>query len=155
MTNLTVIQPAEPADVPALAEIMTEMDRYYGERREEPEAAKIANIRSALFGDFPAAYCLLAWQDSSLAGFACYAYLWPAAMSTKSLYLKELYVRGRYRHVGMGGLFMSELMRIARDANCSRLEWTTDSGNTGARAFYEKHGFKPVFSKVFYRQDIV
>jgi GNAT superfamily N-acetyltransferase len=72
-------------------------------------------------------------QGSALAGFACYAYLWPAIKSTKSLYLKELFVGDRYRNAGIGGLLMAELVSIARDNNCSRLEWATDSGNTGAR----------------------
>jgi GNAT superfamily N-acetyltransferase len=133
---------------------MREMDHYYGEPREEPESAKIANIKSSLFGDPPAAYCLLAWQGSALAGFACYTYLWPAVMSTKSLYLKELFVGGRYRHAGIGGLLMTELVRIARDNSCSRLEWTTDSGSKGAQSFYQRQGFKSMPSKVFYRQDI-
>jgi GNAT superfamily N-acetyltransferase len=154
MPKMAVILPAQQADAPALAEIMNEMDRYYGETSGESESVKIANITSALFGQPPAAYCLLAWQDSELIGFACYSYLWPAIMSTKSLYLKELFVGDRHRHTGIGGLLMAELISVARDNGCSRMEWTTDIGNMGAQAFYERHGFKTAPSKIFYRENI-
>lgn len=33
---------------------------------------------------------------------------------------------------------------------CSRIEWTTDTGNPGAQTFYESLGMTPA-SKIFYR----
>jgi hypothetical protein len=33
------------------------------------------------------------------------------------------------------------------------VEWTTDTGNPGAQAFYQELGVKPKTSKIFYRAD--
>src|ERR1700761_8363960 len=114
-----------------------------GERAEQVDAA--------LFGDPPAARALLAWDGSELAGLASWSFLWPAAGLTRSLYLKELYVGQAYRRAGVGKLLMEELYRIAADHGCSRVEWTTDMGNSGAQRFYESLGAAPLTSKIFYR----
>ena len=46
----------------------------------------------------------------------------------------------------MGGLY-----DVARRRGLSRVEWTTDTSNGDARAFYEALGAKPLASKIFYR----
>jgi RimJ/RimL family protein N-acetyltransferase len=46
---------------------------------------------------------------------------------------------------------MEGLYRIAADHGCSRVEWTTDTGNSGAQRFYESLGAAPLTTKIFYR----
>jgi RimJ/RimL family protein N-acetyltransferase len=46
---------------------------------------------------------------------------------------------------------MDGLGAIAARRGLSRVEWTTDTANEGAQAFYETLGAKPLTSKVFYR----
>jgi GNAT superfamily N-acetyltransferase len=70
---------------------------------------------------------------------------------TASLYLKELYVADAYRRACTGRLLMDGLYDVARRRGLSRVEWTTDTSNQGAREFYEALGAKPVPSKIFYR----
>jgi GNAT superfamily N-acetyltransferase len=106
---------------------------------------------SNLSGMPPMASVLLARDGETLAGFASYSFLGPAVGLTASLCLKELYVAGAYRRSGTGRLLMDGLGRIAADRGCSRVEWTTDTGNAGAQAFYEALGAKPLASKIFYR----
>lgn len=48
---------------------------------------------------------------------------------------------------------MDGLYEIAAARGCSRVEWTTDTGNPAAQAFYEALGVKPKASKIFYRAD--
>ena len=83
------IRSAIAADAAPLAELLLEMNRFYGESSIESVDAKIAGINSALFSDPSYAYALLTWQCTKLIGFAGYSFLWPAALSTRSLYLKE------------------------------------------------------------------
>ena len=69
------------------------------------------------------------------------------------VYLKELYVADRYRGQGIGRLLMQALFQAAAEHGCSRVEWTTDRANTGARAFYDRLGLPAHPSKIFYRVE--
>lgn len=146
------VTPARPADVPALAELLAEMGRFYGEATAGP-LERARQVSDALFASPPAAHALLAWDGTELAGMAAYSFLWPAAGLTRSLYLKELYIGEGYRRRGAGRLLMQALFEVAGQHGCSRVEWTTDSGNAGAQAFYEMLRLPRHPSKVFYRVE--
>lgn len=142
------ISPATEADVEILSTLLGEVEAYYGgpSTPGDPE-----QIRTALFGAQPVATVLLARIDQTVAGLASYTFLWPAAGAHTSLYLKELYVRAHARRQGVAHALMSELRSIAAKAGCTRFEWTADTDNPAALAFYEAFGARPLAEKVFYR----
>ena len=148
MINIT---PARPGDGLAVAGLLAEMDQFYGASRAEPMDERVRQINDALFSGHPAASALLAWDGAQLAGMAAYSFLWPAAGLTRSLYLKELYVGASHRRQGAGKLLMKAVFETAARHRCSRVEWTTDTGNAGAQAFYAGLGLPLHPSKVFYR----
>lgn len=145
---------AKRGDEERIADLLGELDLFYGDTPQGTGDERAAQVRAVLFGDHPAAHALLAWDGAALAGFASWSLLWPAAGLTTSLYLKELYVGDAYRRGGTGRLLMDGLYRIAAEHGCSRVEWTTDTDNAGALAFYEGIGAKPRTSKVFYRVTV-
>lgn len=145
---------AQAGDEGAIADLLGELDIFYGGTPQGTGTQRAGQVRAALFGTPPAASALLAWDGLVLAGLASYSFLWPAAGLTTSLYLKELYVTDAYRRHGVGRLLMDELGEIAAARGCSRVEWTTDTGNRGAQAFYESLGAKPLASKIIYRQTV-
>jgi len=147
------VSPAEPGDAAAIAALLEEMDRFYGAAEPEPPGQRVRQVNEAIFASPPAACALLARDGSLIAGIAAYSYLWPAIGLTRSLYLKELYVPDAYRRQGVGKLLMGALFETARKHGCSRVEWTTDTGNAGAQAFYEELGLPVHPSKVFYRVE--
>jgi len=149
---LTVTQATE-ADVPALALLMDELDRFYGAVAVDSPEQREEQIRDALFGSRPAAYALLAEDDGELLGFASYSLLWPAAGVSSSLFLKELYVRQDRQRQGVGRLLMQALGETAVKTGCSRLEWQTDADNEQAKQFYRALGAPIHPSKVFYRLE--
>lgn len=122
--------------------------RSQGTWRRIPKAASWPAL---LFADPPSAYALLAWDGDQLVGMAAYSFMWPAAGVTTSLYLKELYVAADRRGSGVGRAVMTELVRIAAERACSRVEWTADADNPDAQRFYERLGYSPATSKIFYR----
>jgi len=65
-----------------------------------------------------------------------------------------LYVAKAYRRAGVGKRLMDELHATARTERCSRIEWTTDTDNSGAQRFYEELGVPANTSKVFYRSTL-
>jgi ribosomal protein S18 acetylase RimI-like enzyme len=144
------IRAARPRDVDAIARLCDEMDRFYGDPPESQDR-RTRQITGALFADPPSAYAMLAWDGEQLTGLAAYSYLWPAAGTSRSLYLKELYVAESARRTGTGALLMRELFRHAAANGCTRVEWTTDTSNEDAQGFYKALGVTPETSKVFYR----
>jgi GNAT superfamily N-acetyltransferase len=153
MTEIT-ITPAKPDDIQAMSELLAEMDRFYGSAGADPEQVREQQIYQALFGETPAGYALLARHDQELVGLAAYSFLWPAVGLTRSLYLKELYVAEDYQRRGVGKLLMAALYQVAAEHECSRVEWTTDTDNSGAMAFYAGLGVPIETSKIFYRAEI-
>jgi ribosomal protein S18 acetylase RimI-like enzyme len=142
---------AVPGNELAIAALCAELDEFYGDLPEGTPHERASQVRDVLFGTPPLACALVAWDGEAPAGFAAYSFLWPAAGLTASLYLKELYVAEAYRRSGVGQMLMDGLYEIARRRGLSRVEWTTDTSNEGAQAFYEALGVKPLTSKIFYR----
>jgi GNAT superfamily N-acetyltransferase len=149
-TGITIAA-AQPEDAAAMVDLLAEMDQFYGDATTAPRTERIQQLNEAVFASPPAAQVLLARAGDQLAGLAAYSYLWPAIGLTRSLYLKELYVVGRYQGQGIGRLLMEALVETAAKNGCSRVEWTTDRDNTGAQAFYEQLGAPVQPSKIFYR----
>ncbi|WP_371095858.1 cyclophane-containing RiPP N-acetyltransferase HaaN [Streptomyces sanglieri] len=152
------IRPAEKSDVRELAELIEEIERFYGtaDADIQPVDERQDQIEGALFGSPPLASALLIEDEAGdVVGLAAYSFLWPSAGSTHSLFLKELYVRDTLRRQGVGQRLMNELRDIAAARpGCSRVEWMTDRVNPGARAFYKSLGFAEFDGKIVYRVEI-
>ncbi|MGH7158180.1 MAG: GNAT family N-acetyltransferase [Candidatus Saccharimonadales bacterium] len=151
---MITIVPAKPEDVKALADLLEETDRFYGGTEFEPVEKRIAQISTMVFREQPAAHVLLAKDGDRAVGYAAYSFLWPAADLTQSLYLKELYVSEVDRRSGVGKLLMDELVKIAKETGCGRVEWTADRDNPLAVAFYERHGYLVNEGKMLYRLTV-
>ncbi|MCX4906403.1 cyclophane-containing RiPP N-acetyltransferase HaaN [Streptomyces sp. NBC_00878] len=151
------IRPVEKSDVRGLAELIEEIERFYGtdDADIQPFDERQAQVEEALFGSPPLASALLVEDEAGdIVGLAAYSFLWPSAGSTHSLFLKELYVRDTLRRQGVGARLMDELRAIAAARpGCSRVEWMTDRVNPDARAFYRSLGFAEFDGKVVYRVE--
>jgi GNAT superfamily N-acetyltransferase len=150
---LTVV-PAQRGDVPVIAGLLEELDHFYGAAHIEPAEHRIPLIADLLFGATPAAFVLLARRADEAIGLASYSFLWPAAGVTKSLYLKELFVRQSLHRSGVGRRLMAEIYATAQKAGCSRVEWTTESTNDVAQQFYAALGAQCRPEKIFYRVEV-
>lgn len=147
-----VITPACEEDNTVLVEIIEEVESYYGSTVIEPFDQRVTSLRECLFGDHPSAFVLLARDDGGLVlGMITYSFLWPAIGASRSLFLKELYVREPYRLQGVAQHLMKALLEVAAATKCSRVEWTTDRNNTQAQNFYRALGFPVCEEKLFYR----
>jgi GNAT superfamily N-acetyltransferase len=125
--SVITVSPAESRDAAAIAALLGDLGRFYGATESEPVDRRIGQINEAIFTSPPTA--------------------------TRSLYLKDLYVPDAYRRQGVGKLLMRAIFETAGTLGCSRVEWTTDAGNTAAQAFYAKLGLPAYPSKIFYRVE--
>ncbi|MBZ3908452.1 MULTISPECIES: GNAT family N-acetyltransferase [Streptomyces] len=153
MSELTVSS-AESADVTCIAELVAEIEQYYGGAVEGELSDRAGRLRDMLFGPHPAATVLLARIGGDVVGMASFSLLWPAAGDSHSLYLKELFVRDAHRRHGVASALMAQLHEVAAQLGCSRIEWTADRDNPEALKFYEALGATPRDTKVFYRQTV-
>lgn len=150
---MVVVSAAEPRNADAIADLIDQMDRFYGATETEPRAKRLLQIQAALFSSSANAHGLLAWDDEQLVGLATYSFLWPAEGVTSSVFLKELYVAETHRRHGIGKSLMQQVCQVAVDNQCSRVEWMTDEGNADAQDFYDQLGVPKFTAKVFYRVE--
>jgi GNAT superfamily N-acetyltransferase len=150
---LSAVAPASESDGQQIVELLNEMDDFYGDTARESREQRSLNVRSLIQGQ-TGITVLVARVDDQLVGLAAVSLLWPAVGSSASLYLKELYVRQAWRGRGVGRDLMSYVERVARENNCSRIEFTTDVENTDAQVFYEALGYEPRPTKIFYRREL-
>ena len=150
---MIVVRPATSDDLDHLLTLAEEMDLFYGATEMDPPELRRQQTHEALFGNLPAANCLLAFDDQTSVGFAAYSFLWPAVGLTRSLYLKELFVSQTHQRRGVGRSLMESLLETARKHDCTRVEWTTDTDNPIAQAFYKTFAAEPTSNKLLYRVD--
>jgi GNAT superfamily N-acetyltransferase len=152
------ISPATEADTGELSVMLGEIEGHYG---GDPSPRDPVRIRRALFSGQPVATVLLAREGDgggdgagAVLGLASYSLLWPASGPDTSLFLKELYVREGARRGGVARALMGELRKVAAEAGCIRVEWTADTDNPSALAFYASLGAEHKADKIFYRTTI-
>lgn len=145
---MVTVDQATTADAEEIAAIIGEVEVYYGGTNTP---GNVGRIRALLFGERPVASVLLARDGDAVLGMASYSFLWPAAGVEASLYLKELFVRETARRQGVARALMAKLQEIATETGCSRVEWTADSDNPPALAFYKALRAEPNDKKIFYR----
>jgi GNAT superfamily N-acetyltransferase len=133
-----MIRPAQPADVPAIHQLIGDLASY--EKALSEVTATEEDLRRALLAERPAVFAHVAEHDGAVAGFA----LWFLSFSTwegrHGIYLEDLYVRPDARRLGLGRALLAELARICLARGYARLEWSVLDWNAPARAFYASLG---------------
>ncbi len=129
---------ATPADAATIVSLIRELAVY--EKLEHLATATPARLEAQLFGDRPAAECLVAEQDGATVGFALFFHNFSTFLCRKGLYLEDLYVQPAARGTGVGRLLLQRLARIAVERDCGRFEWSVLDWNVDAQAFYQRMG---------------
>ena len=96
---------------------------------------------------------LLGELDNKIIGFALYFYNFSTFVGRKGLYLEDFYILQEHRNKGYGKLFFKELLKIAKDNNCGRMEWVCLNWNKPSIEFYNKLGAKPMNDWTTYRLE--
>jgi GNAT superfamily N-acetyltransferase len=140
---------AGPADRPALVALLSEMGRFYAERRD---AIRLAEAAVALTSPAGRAgpFCLVARRHGAAAGFGSLSGFFPAFDFTWGLLLKDIFVAEAQRGTGTARALMTAAAAFAQRGGYSRMDWTTDGANARAQAFYRAIGV-PVADKHLYR----
>jgi GNAT superfamily N-acetyltransferase len=132
------IDPATPADIPLILDLIRELAEY----EHEPESAQATaeQIHSALFGERPAAEAVIARVDGEPAGWGLWFQTFSTWTGKPGLWLEDLYVRPQYRRQGVGNALMVFLARLCVERDYGRLEWSVLDWNTPTLDFYKALG---------------
>ncbi len=136
-----MIRPATPADLPLILEFIRALADY--EKLTHEVEATEDKLRATLFGEKPAAECVLAFTDDiapTPAGFALFFTNYSTFLAKPGLYLEDLFVKPEFRGRGIGKSLLLHLAKLANERGCGRMEWTVLDWNQPAIAFYESLG---------------
>jgi GNAT superfamily N-acetyltransferase len=150
-TGPQAVRPARPDDVGDILALVVELADY--ERSAEHATMTAAQLHPALFGDDPAASCLVATVGDEVVGFA----LWFSTFSTwtgeRGVHLEDLFVRPAARGRGLGKQLLQRVAGVAREGGCARMEWSVLDWNAPAIGFYASLGARPMTEWTTYRLD--
>jgi GNAT superfamily N-acetyltransferase len=150
MTSLH-IEPATPADVPMILQLIRELAEF--ERLLHEVTATEEQLHEQLFGPKPKAEVIMGrlQPGGEVAGFALYFHNFSTFLAKPGIYLEDLYVRQQYRGRGYGEQLLRRLAGIALERNCGRLEWSVLDWNQRAIDFYKSLGATPMNEWTIYR----
>jgi GNAT superfamily N-acetyltransferase len=148
-SDFAVRAPTEQ-DIPGLAALFAEMQNHYQRPVTDEQAVEAATLacRPAQATFDP--HVLIAAADNEVVGSIVLNVTFPAFELSRSLYIRDLYVARSMRRNGIGQALVSAAARLTYAKNYSALDWTTESGNVGARQMYESCGAR-VLPRTYYR----
>ena len=92
-------------------------------------------------------------EDGKEVGFALFFHNFSTFVGRGGLYLEDLYVYPEYRGKGYGKALFMELVRIANERKCGRMEWVCLNWNTPSIEFYRSMGAVALDEWTTYRLD--
>ena len=133
-----LIRPAVESDCEVVLSLIKELAVY--EKMIDEVVATVETVRESLFGERPAAECVIAEYNGAAVGFALFFHNYSTFLSRRGLYLEDLFVKPEYRGKGFGRALLVYLARLAVERGCGRFEWAVLDWNEPAIGFYKKLG---------------
>lgn len=132
-----VIRKAEREDAALVLEFIEGIAKY--EKMENEVEATVELLEEQLF-DKGRAEVIFAMEDGKEVGFALFFHNFSTFAGRSGLYLEDLYVYPEFRGKGYGKALFMELVRIANERKCGRMEWVCLNWNTPSLEFYRSMG---------------
>lgn len=132
------LRPARASDTAEILAFIRELGEY--EKLAHEVVADEATLATQLFGERPAAEVIIAEVDGQPAGFALFFHNFSTFLGQRGLYLEDLFVRPRFRGLGLGKRLMVHLAKLAVERGCGRFEWSVLDWNEPAIRFYRSLG---------------
>ena len=143
------IRPAVPADAAAITAMIHDLARF--EHAADQCTVVETQISTALFDQPATLRGHVAEVDGEIAAMA----LWFLNFSTwdgvEGVYLEDLYVRPRFRRLGLARGLLTALAEECLDYGYTRLSWAVLNWNTDAIALYRDIGGQPQGEWTTYR----
>ena len=142
------IRKAVRQDVPLILEFIKGIARY--EKMENEVVATTELLEEQLF-DKGHAEVIFAMEEGVEVGFALFFHNFSTFLGRGGLYLEDLFVYPEHRGKGYGKALFLELVRIANERGCGRMEWVCLNWNKPSIDFYRSMGAVPLDEWTTYR----
>ena len=143
------IEPVDEHGIPLVLEMIRELAEY--ENLLHQLKADEETMTASLLGDNPAARGLLLFQNDEPAGYCIYFYNFSTFWGRPGIYVEDIYVKPKFRRLGLGRAVFRKLGRLAAEKNCARLEFAVLDWNEPALEFYKSMGAEPLTEWVVHR----
>lgn len=141
---------ADAADLPALSDLLQQANRHYWGETDGAPAMAAASAQAMISGR-SGCRAIIAWVTGVPQAFATISVLHPAPTEHGTLFMKDLFVADAARGTGIGTHLMHHLANLAVELGCVRFDWTAETDNPKALAFYDRLRAPRVEEKVYYR----
>jgi GNAT superfamily N-acetyltransferase len=131
------IAKARERDLSLVLEFIRKLADY--ERMTHRVFATEEDLREALFGGRAFVEVLLAFADSTPAGFAVYFSTFHTFSGRTGIYLEDLFVEPAHRRLGIGTALLAEVAKAAVERG-GPLNWSVLNWNQPAIDFYKRLG---------------
>ena len=135
-------------DVALILEFIRELADY--EKMLDEVVATPELLEKWIF-DERKAEVIFALEGEREVGFALFFHNFSTFLGRAGIYLEDLYVRPECRGKGYGKALFRELVRIAVERGCGRLEWWCLDWNKPSIDFYLSLGAEPMKDWTVYR----
>jgi GNAT superfamily N-acetyltransferase len=132
------VRAARPEDGALVHGLILELAEY--EKLTHAALVTVEQVKVALFGTPPRAFCDIARTEGVDVGFALWVYNFSTFVGRAGIWLEDLYVRPAARGRGAGKALLAHLARRCRDEHLGRLEWAVLNWNAPSIAFYDSLG---------------
>jgi len=132
------IRQATIEDTALILSLIKEIAEY--EKLGHEVSATEKDIKNNLFGEKRYAEVLIAEYDEEPAGQALFFHNFSTFVGRPGIYLEDLFVRPKFRGKGIGKSLLLELIKLAEERKCGRVEWCVLDWNEPAIKFYKKLG---------------
>jgi GNAT superfamily N-acetyltransferase len=122
------------------------------EKLKPPSKLAQKRLLEAVFSKKSRIKVLVAENDKEIAGYAFYFFTFSTFLAKPTLYLEDIYISEKYRRTGIGKKMFKELIKIAKENKCGRLELMVLDWNVNALKFYENFGAENLLNWKFYRK---
>ena len=137
-TEKPLVRPAAPADMKTVWDLLRQkaaFDRWLERMEATPE-----KLSAALFAEHPLVGMLLAELDGRIVGFSAYYFTFSTFLAKRCVWVDDMFVLEGYRRRGVGKQLLIEMVRVAKQNDCGRIEWVTTAANDSGISFYESLG---------------
>jgi GNAT superfamily N-acetyltransferase len=135
---MLLIARATLADVPVIHAFIRALAVY--EKLEHQFVATHKQLRETLFGPRPYAEALIARLDGTPVGHAIFFHNYSTFLARPGIYIEDIFVLPEHRGLGAGKALLTEVVRLAKERNCARVEWSVLDWNQPAIDFYKRMG---------------
>lgn len=124
------------------------------EKLTPPDEAAQARLVEDALGEKPRIEVWLAFvnEDAEPCGYMILVETYSSFLALPTLYLEDLFVLPERRNGGVGGALLKQVVSLAHERGCGRVEWTALDWNVNAQQVYEQRmGAKRMSEWLLYR----